>query len=179
MDQNNNNNETYSSKTGLVLGRFQPLHPGHLELIHKAMQECGEVVVCIGSAQLAEPFTIEQRHNYLQRQLEVLHPGKNWRIVDLIDPDPIDTWPEDVKQHCDIKGENNIFYRSDKLPEVYETKLKDLGFTIKYVPRAPFYYWFPDGLHRRVSSATEIKAIFEELGLEIPYSFSQAKEPKK
>jgi cytidyltransferase-like protein len=179
MDQTNNNNESYSKKTGLVLGRFQPLHPGHLELIHIAMQKCDEVVVCIGSAQLAEPFTVEQRHNYLQRQLEVLHPGKNWRLVDLVDPEPIDTWPEDVKQQCGITGDENIFYRSDQLPEVYETKLKDLGFTIKYVPRVPFYYWFPDGLHRRVNSATEIKAIFEELGVEIPYSFSQAKDPKK
>ncbi len=172
-------NPENQQQIGLVLGRFQPLHPGHLELINTAMEDNDEVVVCIGSAQLAEPFTIEQRHDHLDAQLKVLHPNKHWRIVDLVDPEPMDIWPEYVKEQCAIEGEGHKFYRADKLPETYEDKLRNLGFAVMYITREPFYYWFPDGLHRQVSSATEIKAIFEELGMEIPYSFSQAKEPKK
>jgi len=171
-----NQQETQPQSIGLVLGRFQPLHPGHLELIDTAMQNNDEVVVCIGSAQLAEPFTIEQRHEYMDKQLQVLHPDKKWRIVDLIDPEPMDIWPEYVKEKTGIEGEGHKFYRADKLPEIYEDRLKNLGFAVVYITRKPFYYWFPDGLHRRVSSATEIKAVYEELGVPIPNSFAQARE---
>ncbi len=164
--------------TGLVLGRFQPLHPGHLDLINTAMQECDEVVVCIGSAQRNEPFTIEQRHQHLDKQLSILHPDKKWRLVDLIDPVPMEIWPEYVKEQCEIEGEGHKFYRADKLPEEYEEKLKILGFMVVYAARRPFYYMFPDGLYRYVSSATEIKAVYEELGEPIPYSFTQAEEPE-
>ncbi|MDB5163891.1 MAG: Nicotinamide-nucleotide adenylyltransferase [Candidatus Saccharibacteria bacterium] len=176
MTEQASNHETQSNTVGLVLGRFQPLHPGHLELIRSAMDECDEVVVCIGSAQLAEPFTIDERHDYLNRQLEVLHPDKKWRVVDLVDPEPMDIWPEYVKEKCGIEGEEHRFYRADKLSEVYEDRLKKLGFALAYITRSPFYFWFSDGLHRRVSSATEIKAIYEELGQPIPRSFVQAKE---
>lgn len=36
-------------KTGVILARFQPIHNGHLELIHKAIQENDQVLVIIGS----------------------------------------------------------------------------------------------------------------------------------
>ena len=173
MTQEINNHEAPQT-IGLVLGRFQPLHPGHLDLINIAMQECDEVIVCIGSAQLAEPFSIKQRHNHLNRQLEILYPDRQWRLVDLVDPEPMDIWPEYVKKQCNIQGEGHKFYRADKLLEVYEEKLKRIGFKVIYVARKPFYYMFPDGLYRQVSSATEIKTIYEELDLPIPYSFTQA-----
>jgi cytidyltransferase-like protein len=146
---------------GLVLGRFQPLHPGHLWLIDRAMTECAQTVICIGSAQQAEPYTIEQRHTRMQAQLEVLHPDKDWRIVDLVDPEPMNNWPEYVKEQCELKGEPLRFYRAeqDGMTPEHEAKLRNIGFTIIYVQRQPFYYQFPDGLYRKVSSATEIRRI--------------------
>jgi cytidyltransferase-like protein len=156
--------QEHKAKLGLVLGRFQPLHPGHLDMINYAMDECQEVVVCIGSAQRAEPFTIAQRHQMLQKQLEVLYPKKEWRVVDLVDPEPMEIWPEYVKEICGIDGEDNRFYRADQLPEEYEERLRQLGFEVVYVPRNSFYCYFPDGLYRQVSSATEIKAVYKKLG---------------
>lgn len=38
-------------KTGLVIGRFQPLHKGHQMLIEAALDSCDRVVVLIGSSQ--------------------------------------------------------------------------------------------------------------------------------
>ena len=38
-------------KRGLVIGRFQPFHNGHLELVHEILNECEELVLVIGSAQ--------------------------------------------------------------------------------------------------------------------------------
>jgi nicotinamide-nucleotide adenylyltransferase len=52
-------------KRGLVIGRFQPFHNGHLELIKQIMNECEELVVVIGSAQFnylaKDPFTAGER----------------------------------------------------------------------------------------------------------------------
>ncbi len=36
-------------KTGVILARFQPIHNGHLQLIHKAVEENDQVLVIIGS----------------------------------------------------------------------------------------------------------------------------------
>ncbi|MEK6985665.1 MAG: adenylyltransferase/cytidyltransferase family protein [Candidatus Thermoplasmatota archaeon] len=50
---------------GLVVGRFQPLHCGHEQLIRHAVAECDEVVVAIGSStepqSLRNPFSFEER----------------------------------------------------------------------------------------------------------------------
>lgn len=36
---------------GLVVGRFQPLHRGHMRIINKSIEECENTIVLIGSAQ--------------------------------------------------------------------------------------------------------------------------------
>ena len=59
---------------GLMMGRFQPFHLGHLELAKQILKECDEVIVAITSAQFnyleKDPFTsgerIEMIHNSLK-----------------------------------------------------------------------------------------------------------------
>ena len=55
---------------GLVVGRFQPLHGGHVQLIRLALNECSSVVVAVGSStepqSLRNPFTFEERRAMLQ-----------------------------------------------------------------------------------------------------------------
>lgn len=36
-------------KTGLMVGRFQPFHKGHSQVIHEMIQDCENVVIGIGS----------------------------------------------------------------------------------------------------------------------------------
>ncbi len=146
---------------GLVLGRFQPLHPGHLSLIDTAFKENDSVVICIGSAQKAEPYTIEERHEQMKKQLDVLHYSQEkYRIVDLIDPDPIQIWPPYVKDTCRITDETvNRFYRAETLPDEYARELNSLGFELRIVPRVSFYIEGNDGLYRSVSSATELREV--------------------
>ncbi len=49
----------------LVVGRFQPLHNGHVQLIKLAREQCGEIAVAVGSTNakpsLRNPFTFEER----------------------------------------------------------------------------------------------------------------------
>lgn len=50
---------------GLMTGRFQPFHNGHLALARQILEECDELVVVIGSAQFnfidKDPFTAGER----------------------------------------------------------------------------------------------------------------------
>ena len=52
-------------KKGLILGRFQPFHYGHLELIKGIIENGIEPLICIGSAQYSHtnenPFTVGER----------------------------------------------------------------------------------------------------------------------
>jgi nicotinamide-nucleotide adenylyltransferase len=50
---------------GLIIGRFQPFHRGHLQLIREILKESGEVVIAVTSAQFnfleKDPFTAGER----------------------------------------------------------------------------------------------------------------------
>jgi len=52
-------------KRGLMVGRFQPFHKGHLCLVGQIFEDCDEVVIAIGSAQInysyTDPFTAGER----------------------------------------------------------------------------------------------------------------------
>jgi nicotinamide-nucleotide adenylyltransferase len=59
---------------GLMMGRFQPFHLGHLDLVKQILDECDEVIIAITSSQFnyleKDPFTagerIEMIHNSLK-----------------------------------------------------------------------------------------------------------------
>lgn len=60
-------------RRGLMLGRFQPFHRGHLALARQILQECDELVIAIGSAQFnfieKDPFTAGERVLMIHRGL--------------------------------------------------------------------------------------------------------------
>ena len=59
---------------GLLMGRFQPFHLGHLALVKQILSECGEVIIAVTGSQFnyieKDPFTsgerIEMIHNSLK-----------------------------------------------------------------------------------------------------------------
>ena len=58
-------------KLGIVVGRFQTFHTGHLDMIDKACAACDSVGIFVGSSQesgtLKNPFTFEARRAMLQK----------------------------------------------------------------------------------------------------------------
>tara|TARA_B100001029_G_scaffold68928_1_gene56090 strand:+ start:3644 stop:4135 length:492 start_codon:yes stop_codon:yes gene_type:complete len=64
-------------KKGLVLGRFQPFHLGHLELIKSIVNEQIEPLICIGSAQHSHseenPFTVDERKKMIEEVMKDLN----------------------------------------------------------------------------------------------------------
>ena len=58
---------------GLLVGRMQPVHEGHLQVIKSILKEADEVIIGIGSAQLShtlkDPFTAGERVMMLTKAL--------------------------------------------------------------------------------------------------------------
>jgi nicotinamide-nucleotide adenylyltransferase len=52
-------------KRGLILGRFQPLHMGHLSLFESVIDDGNELLICIGSSN--EKRTENNPYNSLER----------------------------------------------------------------------------------------------------------------
>lgn len=50
---------------GLIIGRFQPFHKGHLDLVYQVLEEINELIIVIGSSQhnyiFKDPFTAGER----------------------------------------------------------------------------------------------------------------------
>ena len=59
---------------GLYLGRFQPYHLGHHQVLSQIAQEVDEIIICIGSAQksheIENPFTAGERMLMISNALE-------------------------------------------------------------------------------------------------------------
>ncbi|MFB5622714.1 MAG: nicotinamide-nucleotide adenylyltransferase [Nitrosarchaeum sp.] len=65
---------------GLMMGRFQPFHLGHLDLVKQILNECDEVIIAITSSQFnyleKDPFTAGER-------LEMIHNSLKESDLDL------------------------------------------------------------------------------------------------
>ncbi|MEA1936826.1 MAG: adenylyltransferase/cytidyltransferase family protein [Patescibacteria group bacterium] len=156
-------------KIGLVIGKFQPLHPGHTLLIETAFRENDKIVVCIGSAQKADPLPVKERRSRIVEKLNVLgYDAELYKIVELDDINSDEKWPSYLKEECGITNETkNAFYTSDDLPESYLRAMRDLGFQIRTIARGSFRYRDPNGISHIVFSATEIREIHEGLNLAV------------
>ena len=60
-------------KVGLLCGRFQPVHKGHISLIREALKHCDHLIIAIGSAQESgtkrNPLNYETRKELLRRSI--------------------------------------------------------------------------------------------------------------
>ena len=61
-------------KRGLFVGRFQPIHKGHIRVIKDILEKVDELVIVIGSAQYSHrqdnPFTVGERITMIRKALE-------------------------------------------------------------------------------------------------------------
>lgn len=87
---------------GLLIGRMQPVHEGHLEVIKTILQEVDEVIIGIGSAQLShtikDPFTAGERVMMLTKALsENAIPASKYYIIPVQDIECNSVWTAHIK----------------------------------------------------------------------------------
>lgn len=62
-----------AAHTAVLIGRFQPLHNGHMALLRRALQEAGQVIAVLGSAHQVRspknPFTWQERADMIAASL--------------------------------------------------------------------------------------------------------------
>lgn len=110
-------------RKGLVIGRFQPLHNGHVFLIQKALEVCDEVIIGIGSSNITDknnPFSFHIR----EKMIELFIKDQNLQrripeIVDIPDHPSDEEWLEITKKRV---GDFDVsFGDNDWVNGIFET----------------------------------------------------------
>jgi cytidyltransferase-like protein len=166
-------------KVAIFIGRFQPLHAGHLKAMETALAENDKLVICIGSAQKEDPLSLVHRNVRLMQQIFILHNDRreDVEITAAEDSEPITNWVDTFVR--DMHLDNKIWtptnkgatyeytlYRADPfLAPGDEERFKKYGIQTKFLERKPFFYLAPNKLYYKVSSATEIRNLHEYIGI--------------
>lgn len=131
---------------GLFVGRFQPLHKGHLEAIKSVRQKVDELIIVIGSSQhshtLENPFTAGERITMVH--LALAEAGVDLLRCYIIPVSDVNIHSIWVAHIIAYTPSFEIVFTNDPLTR---RLFKESGFTVEPVP----YY------HRNLYSATEIR----------------------
>ena len=133
-------------KRGLFVGRFQPVHNGHLEVIKRIVKDVDELVIIVGSSQyshrLDNPFTAGERITMIRRALEEegIQLPRNW-IIPVPDVHQHALW---VSQIVGYSPKFDVVYANEPLTHRLFT---EAGFKVEPMPF----------IKREFYSATEIR----------------------
>jgi len=110
-------------KTGLFVGRFQPIHKGHLDIIKKILKENDRIIIAIGSAEknyLPEnPLTAGERILLIDETLkaEKIDPAK-YLIIPVRNIDNYALWVDHLNLY--VPPYNSIYTGSSIVKACYE-----------------------------------------------------------
>jgi nicotinamide-nucleotide adenylyltransferase len=118
------------SNRGLVIGRFQPPHKGHLSVIKDILEERDEVIIVVAAAQLSHtlknPLTAGERITLIRLMLESekINHSKYWIIPaeDILDNT---LWVHHIKR---LIPKFNTFYGNNPFTKML---FEDAGFDVK------------------------------------------------
>jgi nicotinamide-nucleotide adenylyltransferase len=120
-------------RVGLLVGRFQPFHLGHLEAVRYALANADYVYVVVGSAQRSyerdNPFTAGERIEMIKSALDgnKIDPSR-WMAVPIPDADSHSLWVSNVES---MVPKFDIVFTNDALTYIL---FKEGGFEVKAVP---------------------------------------------
>lgn len=118
-----------SKVTGLIVGRFQPLHNGHMKLIEHASQEVDWLIIGVGSSQESHtwenPFSAAERKLMIKKSIKVFN---RYELFELPDVNNDLIWVSHVKR---ILPEFNVVYANSER----EIRLfREAGFEVVSTP---------------------------------------------
>lgn len=86
---------------GLFIGRFQPLHKGHLLVIREIALQCDRLVIGIGSVNAPggkrNPFSAGERSEMVRRAMKEIGV-KNYEIIEIEDESEDKEWLQSVQK---------------------------------------------------------------------------------
>jgi nicotinamide-nucleotide adenylyltransferase len=120
-------------RVGLLVGRFQPFHLGHLEAVKYALKKVGYLYVVVGSAQRSHerdnPFTASERIAMIKSALDGngVDPSK-WMAIPIADADSHSLWVATV---VSMVPKFDIVFTNDALTFLL---FNEEGIQVKAVP---------------------------------------------
>ena len=118
---------------GIFIGRFQPIHQGHIEAIKQIHEEVDELIICVGSAQVSHsfnnPFTAGERITFIKSALDEnnLDPSKYY-LIPIQDINDNRLW---VAHLASLTPKFDIVYSNNPL---VERLLFESGYKVKEFP---------------------------------------------
>jgi nicotinamide-nucleotide adenylyltransferase len=116
---------SHSNNSALFIGRFQPIHHGHVYVLMNILKSYRSVKIGIGSSQLSntinDPFTNIERREFVKAVVNKrLISTKRYKIYDIPDIFNAKKWVEHV---VSIVGEFDAIYsNSDWIRELFQNK---------------------------------------------------------
>ena len=120
-------------RVGLIIGRFQPFHLGHLEAVRHALKRVGYLYVVVGSAQRSHerdnPFTAGERIAMIKSALDAsgVDPSK-WMAIPIADADSHSLWVSSV---VSMVPKFDVVFTNDALTFLL---FKEEGMEVRAVP---------------------------------------------
>ncbi|MDV3277713.1 MAG: nicotinamide-nucleotide adenylyltransferase [Nitrososphaerales archaeon] len=120
-------------RVGLLVGRFQPFHHGHLAAVKFAMKRVDYLYVVVGSAQRSHerdnPFTAGERIEMIKSALDGngVDPSK-WMAIPIVDSDSHSVWVSSLES---MVPKFDVVFTNDSLTFLL---FKEEGREVKAVP---------------------------------------------
>ncbi|MFX1338634.1 MAG: nicotinamide-nucleotide adenylyltransferase [Promethearchaeota archaeon] len=125
FEKNHNFKKSGSQNVALFIGRFQPLHHGHIYVIYRILESHKKLKIGIGSSQLSEtkndPFTSAERIEFIKTAFEKRNISKNkYEIYEIPDIFNAQKWVDHV---VSIVGDFDVIYsNSDWVRQLFRNK---------------------------------------------------------
>ncbi|MBD3389153.1 MAG: nicotinamide-nucleotide adenylyltransferase [Candidatus Altiarchaeales archaeon] len=133
----------------LVIGRFQPLHIGHVKMIEYAASKAQYLIIGLGSCnksgEAENPFTAEERETMLKESLNIETPFEIKRIPDF----------EDNQKWMDWIRENINFDVLMTNSESETIIFQKAGYEVKTLPYYDRYLYSSTEVRKRILEDTD------------------------
>ncbi|OYT27788.1 MAG: nicotinamide-nucleotide adenylyltransferase [Candidatus Altiarchaeales archaeon ex4484_96] len=117
------------SRKGLIVGRFQPFHFGHLKFIEWVANDVDYLIIGVGSSQeshtLENPFSASERRDMIKKSLKT---RIRYEIVEINDINNDNRWVSHVEE---ISPEFDVVYANG---EKEKNLFKNEGYEVKTTP---------------------------------------------
>jgi len=158
----------------LFIGRFQPFHKGHLQVLDKLADKY-EFIIGIGSAQYGytydNPFTLEERKKMIQAALE--ETPIRYEIVAIPD---IHNYPKWVDHVCSLTPSFDIVLSNNPLTRKL---FREKGYKVEGTPLYNREVYSGEEIRRRISLDEPWEELVPSRVVRIIYSIGGVERIKK